>query len=372
MQPTSEYIRAMRLKSWQMIHEVSGFVVSERLRQLNAMLTKYSPTQPRVPAGNPDGGQWTSVGGGGGGIVPERRPGTPMGGIVPQRPGSGVRTPGTIPRFDHDAGRAIEEFPRPRSGGIGTPPIVPGRTPASAPQVSPQAALDAAIGNVVGRVVGVVGDAVGSVVGGIQDAFSGFDQFPVADGAGQLPNQVNIFIGGADDEGGLLGGNHPVRNSRALSRDVSGYNIYATYKDADEINASIQKLPLDIPINVIGHSLGGATATEVALANPGRINKLITVDPVGPIYVGRDPKIGVPVYDFPDYGKVNSSVGKWVNIRATGQPGNDDSSNAIARMGGRWKDSPRGYADVFIPAPYNHGDFDNLLRSIPPVKSHAQ
>jgi hypothetical protein len=26
---------------------------------------KYSPDQPRVPAGNPDGGQWTSEGGGG-------------------------------------------------------------------------------------------------------------------------------------------------------------------------------------------------------------------------------------------------------------------------------------------------------------------
>jgi hypothetical protein len=26
---------------------------------------KYSPDQPRVPAGNPDGGQWTSGGGGG-------------------------------------------------------------------------------------------------------------------------------------------------------------------------------------------------------------------------------------------------------------------------------------------------------------------
>lgn len=28
---------------------------------------RYSPSQPRVPAGSPDGGQWTSGGGGGGG-----------------------------------------------------------------------------------------------------------------------------------------------------------------------------------------------------------------------------------------------------------------------------------------------------------------
>jgi len=30
-------------------------------------LRKYSPSQPRVPAGNPDGGQWTSEEGGSGG-----------------------------------------------------------------------------------------------------------------------------------------------------------------------------------------------------------------------------------------------------------------------------------------------------------------
>jgi hypothetical protein len=28
----------------------------------------FNPDQPRVPAGNPDGGQWTSEGGGNGGI----------------------------------------------------------------------------------------------------------------------------------------------------------------------------------------------------------------------------------------------------------------------------------------------------------------
>jgi hypothetical protein len=32
---------------------------------LSTLLAKYDPNQPRVPAGNPDGGQWTSWGGGG-------------------------------------------------------------------------------------------------------------------------------------------------------------------------------------------------------------------------------------------------------------------------------------------------------------------
>ncbi len=33
-----------------------------------ALQRKFNPDQPRVPAGNPDGGQWTDGGGGGGGI----------------------------------------------------------------------------------------------------------------------------------------------------------------------------------------------------------------------------------------------------------------------------------------------------------------
>ena len=38
-----------------------------KLKELaRAVETKYDPNQPRVPAGNPDGGQWTDAGGGGG------------------------------------------------------------------------------------------------------------------------------------------------------------------------------------------------------------------------------------------------------------------------------------------------------------------
>jgi hypothetical protein len=41
--------------------------VELKLCRLIYLLRKYSPGQPRVPAGSPDGGQWTSGGGGGGG-----------------------------------------------------------------------------------------------------------------------------------------------------------------------------------------------------------------------------------------------------------------------------------------------------------------
>jgi len=40
-------------------------VVEEKLHKLGRVLVKagFEPNQPRVPAGNPDGGQWTSTGG---------------------------------------------------------------------------------------------------------------------------------------------------------------------------------------------------------------------------------------------------------------------------------------------------------------------
>jgi hypothetical protein len=65
-QEVFEHVHHLRVKSWALLHETSGFVMSERLRELNDRLMKYSPDQPRVPAGQRDGGQWTSGVGGGG------------------------------------------------------------------------------------------------------------------------------------------------------------------------------------------------------------------------------------------------------------------------------------------------------------------
>ena len=41
--------------------------------------------------------------------------------------------------------------------------------------------------------------------------------------------------------------------------------------------------------NLIGHSWGGQTAAQAAVDNPGRVNILVTIDPVG--------------YDHPDFAK---------------------------------------------------------------------
>ena len=49
-----------------------AYVVETKLCALRDTVKKYDPNQPRVPAGNPDGGQWTD--GGGGSTRPPRLP----------------------------------------------------------------------------------------------------------------------------------------------------------------------------------------------------------------------------------------------------------------------------------------------------------
>jgi hypothetical protein len=49
---TSLQLRRMRSLLW-------GKVAEARLRDLDCAIKAFDPNQPRVPAGNPDGGQWT-------------------------------------------------------------------------------------------------------------------------------------------------------------------------------------------------------------------------------------------------------------------------------------------------------------------------
>jgi hypothetical protein len=56
---TSLQLRRMRALLW-------GRVLDAKLAALDRAVKAFDPNQPRVPAGNPDGGQWTDGGGGGG------------------------------------------------------------------------------------------------------------------------------------------------------------------------------------------------------------------------------------------------------------------------------------------------------------------
>lgn len=103
----------------------------EATRTVPNFLAKYSPDQPRVPAGNPDGGQWTSGGGDGGSdggnqpsqvvqrippiidqeIVPEATPTEPLPGMPGGRP---------LPTNPDDLlNQGYEETTRPEAGAAG-------------------------------------------------------------------------------------------------------------------------------------------------------------------------------------------------------------------------------------------------------------
>jgi pimeloyl-ACP methyl ester carboxylesterase len=170
---------------------------------------------------------------------------------------------------------------------------------------------------------------------------------------------------GAYDKPCLYDINHNVRASENMQYDVYGTNYYFTHDEADNIEKLVDKLNEQaIKPNLIGHSLGGGTVTQVALAKAGKINNLVTVDPVGPIRLGKDPVTKVRVYGKPDYKKVKNSVNVWININAEVRPGHDSQGdNVVASLGGKWKYEPEDEADVFVRAPLDHAEFDAMLRA---------
>ncbi len=178
----------------------------------------------------------------------------------------------------------------------------------------------------------------------------------IPDPYGRPVNRVNIFIGGASDET-----IKNVKDSDSLKHDTYGDNYYASQLDGNDflgtkkINKFIEKLPKDTIINLIGHSYGGDTAADIVLDNPGRINLLITVDPVSLFQ--------------PDFEKVRKSVRKWININATGER-NDrgerrtTGGDLAAGFGRAWNNGPKDYS-YFITALFSHESFDSMLKHKP-------
>lgn len=88
----STRLRRMRSLLW-------AYVVEAKLLDLErALKANFDPNQPRVSAGNPDGGQWTSTGGGSGSASGQRIAQAPRGG---RRRGSDAEaTPAQLARRD--------------------------------------------------------------------------------------------------------------------------------------------------------------------------------------------------------------------------------------------------------------------------------
>ena len=96
-------------------------------------------------------------------------------------------------------------------------------------------------------------------------------------------------------------------------------------------------------------------------ANAGKINTLVTVDAVSTFG------------NHPDFNALNNSVNTWDNVNATERPTSNIFSNGNFVAGfGNWGDAPKGYSDIFISAPFDHGDFNAMMNTSNPTGKTPQ
>ena len=154
--------------------------------------------------------------------------------------------------------------------------------------------------------------------------------------------RIAIFIGGAMDSVFK-----PVLGFYESYKANNPNCAYFGWSQSGDIQKLINSLPDGEPINLIGHSLGGATAADVAATSSRRIDNLITIDPVGG--------------PLPNVDAIRKNTDMWINVNAA--PTNPNFSDAVAKTGGKWGDSPRGQADSFITADQNHANFGRMMNT---------
>ena len=172
-------------------------------------------------------------------------------------------------------------------------------------------------------------------------AYVGNDPVNQTDPTGQFRD---IYIGGASDARTRIVARY-ADNQRLANpgRDIR----YYSWQRYQEVRRAIASTPAGEPVNVIGHSLGGAAAIREADNASRQIDNLITIDPV----------------DFPGFA-INSdlsleNVGTWTNV--TANPAERDFSDSVASFGGKVDQSVTDQADGNIPSGANHGDFSRMM-----------
>ena len=112
-------------------------------------------------------------------------------------------------------------------------------------------------------------------------------------------------------------------------------------------------LPAGGPLILVGHSWGANRAVRLVLANPGRVRRLATIDPVGwqARYLVR---------------RLRGAVPEWINVQATGG-GAWEASNIVARIGRPYGALATGAAHLGLLVPVPHRDVRGmLLARVPP------
>lgn len=126
---------------------------------------------------------------------------------------------------------------------------------------------------------------------------------------------------------------------------------YFGYTESNDIYfAAIEELNDGEPLNIIGHSLGGKVAIDLAQSLSGtslEIDTLVTIDPVGN---GATKLWG-------------DNIGQWMNVTATPSEGN--FSDGVARLGRFWLGTADpGAADSNVESSAHHGDFQAMMGEI--------
>jgi len=262
----------------------------------------YNPDEPRIPAGQPGGGQWTTA------------------------DGDAASDRGSISADD-----VRNEPSAPVAYLESYEPV------AYAPTQAVPAAGDTAQ------------DDINQIKTGIKTEDNGFiaPVKTVTDANGNYIDQVNVFVGGFFDQSY----GHIVQTSGALNSAI-GSNYYFTYDQQPAITDFINSLPGGTIVNLIGHSYGGDTAARVAIENPDAIDTLITIDPV------------TTIRSKPDFNAIANSVSNWVDVSANPQDGTETRGDIAAGIfNGHWGSAPDGIADTFIQADQHHEYFDNMMNS---------
>ncbi len=106
--------------------------------------------------------------------------------------------------------------------------------------------------------------------------------------AGQGP-PVLLLHGGASDSTDWLGTMVPLSGSYTFyAPDLVGFGLSDRNRDGyhlshftESTSGLIEALGLDTPLPVVGHSLGGRIAIDLALKRPGKVRQLALVDTAG-------------------------------------------------------------------------------------------
>jgi uncharacterized protein RhaS with RHS repeats len=156
----------------------------------------------------------------------------------------------------------------------------------------------------------------------------------------------DIYIGGASDKDGsrIVQTYAEAQMKAHPNRDIR----YFSWADSKGISTALETgLPINEPLNVVGHSMGGAEAIIQANATSAKIDNLVTIDPVGSAGNGNKA----------------SNVAVWANVTAA--PTDRNFSDTVASAGrvllGTTNTSG---ADISITSPSSHGDFPDMMSQI--------